>query len=208
MGKCDRGSLISSLPGTGRRPLAPVNPAGFPACSRRDCPTRPEYKNRKEIREVEALFIESITQANLIGVTTSALLTFGIGHLLGRQSILRLAGSQLNHIGRRVAQKGIVAVILIRIVPVAPFTIVNLVAGASPIRFRDFALGTVRGELPGLVGISLFVNQLSETVRQPSVMSVSMLAGVVLFLFLAGVALWRCLNRRANPSRPLATRET
>ena len=33
--------------------------------------------------------------------------------------------------------------------------------------------------------------------------SVSMLVGVVLFLFLAGVRLWRRLNGRAKPARPL-----
>ena len=74
----------------------------------------------------------------------------------------------------------------------------NLVAGASHIRFRDFALGTVLGEVPGLLGMSIFVDQVSETVRHPSVMSVGMLAGVVFLFFLAGIGLWRWLNRRAN----------
>ena len=92
----------------------------------------------------------------LLGMTMSALLTFWIGQLLGRQSIQRLAGARLNHLSRRLAQKGVVAVIIIRIVPVAPFTIVNLVAGVSHIRFRDFTLGTVLGELPGLLGICDF----------------------------------------------------
>ena len=56
----------------------------------------------------------------LIGMTASALLTFGIGHLLGRQSIRRLAGSRLNHLSRRLAQKGVLAVIVIRIMPSRP----------------------------------------------------------------------------------------
>lgn len=139
-------------------------------------------------------------------MTVSALLTFWIGHLLGRQSIRRLAGSRLGHLSRRLAQKGVLAVMVIRMVPVAPFTIVNLVAGASHIRFRDFALGTVLGELPGLLALSLFVDQVSQTVRHPSVMSVSMLVGVVLLLFLAGISLWRCLNGRTKPACPLPAR--
>jgi len=97
-------------------------------------------------------------------------------------------------------------VILIRIIPVAPFTIVNLVAGASHIRFRDFALGTVLGEVPGLLVLALFVDQVSETVRHPSMMSVSLLVGVVLFLFLSGVSLWRRLNGPAKPEGPLPAR--
>jgi uncharacterized membrane protein YdjX (TVP38/TMEM64 family) len=142
----------------------------------------------------------------LIGMTASALLSFWMGHLLGRQSIRRLAGSRLSHLSRRLAQKGVLAVILIRIIPVAPFTIVNLVAGASHIRFRDFALGTVLGEVPGLLVLALFVDQVSETVRHPSMMSVSLLVGVVLFLFLSGVSLWRRLNGPAKPEGPLPAR--
>ena len=88
--------------------------------------------------------------------------------------------------------------VVIRIMPVAPFTIVNLVAGASHIRFRNFALGTVLGELPGLLGIAIFIDQVSDTVRHPSVMNISMLAGVVCLFFLAGIGLWRRLNRRSN----------
>jgi len=141
----------------------------------------------------------------LIGMTVSALLTFGIGHLLGRQSIRRLAGSRLNHLSQRLGRKGVLAVIVIRIMPVAPFTIVNLVAGASHIRFRDFALGTVLGELPGLLIMSIFVDQVSETVKHPSVMSVGMLAGVVFLFFLAGTGLWRWLNRRATSLAARAT---
>ena len=144
----------------------------------------------------------------LIGMTASALVTFGIGHLLGRHSIQRLAGSRLNHLSRRLAQKGILAVVVIRIMPIAPFTIVNLVAGASHIRFRNFALGTVLGELPGLLGLAIFIDQVSDTIRHPSVMNISMLAWVVCLLFLAGIGLWRWLDRSANPARPRATRAT
>ena len=103
----------------------------------------------------------------LLGMTASALLTFWMGHLLGRQWIRRLAASRLSQLSRRLAQKGVLAVVLIRLVPVAPFTIVNLVAGASHIRFRDFALGTVLGEVPGLLVLALFMDRVSETVRPP-----------------------------------------
>ncbi len=142
----------------------------------------------------------------LLGMTASALLTFWMGYLLGRQWIRRLAGSRLSHLSRRLAQKGVLAVVLIRLVPVAPFTIVNLVAGASHIRFRDFALGTVLGEVPGLLVLALFIDRVSETVRHPSVMSVTMLVGVVLFLFMAGVSIWRRLNGSAKPARSFPAR--
>jgi phospholipase D1/2 len=142
----------------------------------------------------------------LIGMTVSALLTFWMGQLLGRQTIRRLAGSRLNDLSRRLAQKGVLAVMIIRMVPIAPFTIVNLVAGASHLRFRDFAVGTVLGEVPGLLALSLFIDQVNETVRHPSVMSVGMLIGVVLLLYLVGLSLWRSLHGSATPERSLRGR--
>ena len=39
----------------------------------------------------------------------------------------------------------------VRLVPVAPFTIVNLLAGAGHVRFRDFMIGTAVGMTPGII---------------------------------------------------------
>src|SRR5688572_20268036 len=47
---------------------------------------------------------------SFIGMTLSALLTFGIGHALGHDAVRRLAGSRLNKISRRLAQRGVLAI--------------------------------------------------------------------------------------------------
>ena len=78
----------------------------------------------------------------------SALAAYGLGSLLGRQKLNRLAGSSLNRLSRRLARQGVLVVAMMRIVPVAPFTVVNLAAGASHIGLRDFLIGTVFGMTP------------------------------------------------------------
>jgi phospholipase D1/2 len=133
---------------------------------------------------------------SFIGMTASALLLFGLGHLLGRPTVQRLSGSRLNTLSRRLGQRGILAVVTIRILPVAPFSIINLVAGASHIRLRDFLIGTVIGELPGLVGIALFVDQVSGAVRNPGPGSLLVLAGIVLLILLGGWGLRRWLRSK------------
>jgi hypothetical protein len=65
----------------------------------------------------------------LIGSLSGAALTYGIGHALGRDAVRRLAGSRLNSLSRRLARRGLLAV---RVIPVAPCTVVNLVAGPRP----------------------------------------------------------------------------
>ena len=81
----------------------------------------------------------------LIGMTASALLTFWIGRLLGRRLMDHLSGSWVHRISRTLAEKGLLTVVTLRILPVAPFSILNAVAGASHIRTRDFFIGTVLG---------------------------------------------------------------
>lgn len=129
---------------------------------------------------------------SFIGMTLSALLTFGIGHVLGHETVRRLAGSRLNRISRRLAQKGILAIIAVRIIPVAPFSLINMVAGASHIRVRHFFIGTLIGELPGLLGVSIFVDQIGEAVRHPGLGSFVALglAAVLIVLGVLGLRRW------------------
>lgn len=107
---------------------------------------------------------QSTITNSLVRVILSALLSFGIDHRLGHQTVRRLAGSRLEQLSQRLARQGLLTVIAVHIIPVAPFTVINLIAGASPIRLRDFLLGTVAGMLPGLLGIAIFIDQVSATI--------------------------------------------
>src|SRR5262249_47054904 len=80
---------------------------------------------------------------SVVGMTLSAMLTFGIGRLLGRRLMDPLSGSRVYRVSRALASRGILAVATLRIIPVAPFSIVNAIAGASHIRGKDFIIGTV-----------------------------------------------------------------
>lgn len=128
---------------------------------------------------------------SFIGMTLSALVTYGLGRLVGRDMVKHLAGRRLNRLSLRLAQKGVLTVVAIRILPVAPFTIVNMVAGASHIRFRDFLVGTVIGELPGLLALSAFFDQIWATIRNPGPTSFVILAAVIGAIIAGAIALRR-----------------
>ena len=136
----------------------------------------------------------------LIGMTLSALLTFGIGRLLGRRLMDHLSGSRVYRVSRALAAKGILAVVTLRILPVAPFSIVNAVAGASHIRAKDFFVGTVIGEMPGLLSLALFFDQVTETVRHPSPGSIGLLAAIAGIILLSVLGLGRWLANKARKS--------
>jgi uncharacterized membrane protein YdjX (TVP38/TMEM64 family) len=132
----------------------------------------------------------------LIGMTASAMVTFGIGHLLGRRLMDHLSGSWVHRISKSLAKKGILTVVTIRILPVAPFSILNAVAGASHIRSREFFIGTVLGELPGLVSLALFLDQVTETIRHPGPGSILLLIVVAVGIVLIAWGLGRWVSNR------------
>lgn len=136
----------------------------------------------------------------LAGALLSASVAYSIGMWLGRDTVRRLLGSRVNKLSRRIGKRGIIAMTIIRMLPIAPFTVVNIVAGASHIRFRDYLIGTVLGMAPGIFVTVTFVHNLAEAVRNPSVGTVSVLAGVAGLLIAVALFTKRMLTRKNNIS--------
>jgi phospholipase D1/2 len=91
-------------------------------------------------------------------------------------------GPRLNRIRRAITRHGVLAIATVRMVPVAPFTVVNLAAGASRIPFIDYMLGTILGMLPGLVLMSALGYQIFNVLTAPTPLNVS--------LFVLAVVAW------------------
>jgi phosphatidylserine/phosphatidylglycerophosphate/cardiolipin synthase-like enzyme/uncharacterized membrane protein YdjX (TVP38/TMEM64 family) len=130
------------------------------------------------------------------GTLLSAIATYGLGVLLGRDAVRRLAGARANRLSERIGERGIVTVMVLRLLPIAPFTIVNLVAGASHIRLRDYMIGSVLGMVPGILLTVTFAHQLVNAIRHPGVGSVAAMLAIGLALVGVSVLLQRWLGRR------------
>ncbi len=116
---------------------------------------------------------------SLVGCLMAAVLTYAVGRILGRDKVRRLTGSRLDRVKRRLADHGFVTMLTVRVLPIAPYTVVNIVAGASHIRFRDFFFGTILGMAPGILAITVFERQLELAIREPGAGSLGLLAAVV-----------------------------
>jgi phospholipase D1/2 len=127
------------------------------------------------------------------GAVASAAVTYAIGRRLGRDTVRRLAGDRLNRISKRLARRGVIAIAVLRLLPLAPFTIVNVVAGASHIGLRDFILGTVIGMAPGILATVVFVDRILEAVRNPGIGTFVSLAAVAGLLVAVAVVVRRRL---------------
>ncbi|MFZ7111012.1 MAG: VTT domain-containing protein [Desulfatiglandales bacterium] len=125
---------------------------------------------------------------SLAGCLLSALATYGVGRLLGRGGVSRIAGSRIRKVSKRLARHGVVAVTTVRIIPVAPFTVVNMVAGAGHIRLRDFIIGTLLGMTPGIIAMAVFETRIEAALQDPNAITILLLVSVVA-LFILGVFL-------------------
>jgi uncharacterized membrane protein YdjX (TVP38/TMEM64 family) len=134
----------------------------------------------------------------IIGATASAALTFGIGRRLGRETVRKLAGKRVNDLSRRLAKRGLIAIAFVRMLPIAPFSIVNVVAGASHIRWSDFLLGTVIGLLPGIVTMTFFVDRAIAALRDPGPDTIGLLALALALIIALAFVLRRMLRGRGR----------
>jgi phospholipase D1/2 len=132
------------------------------------------------------------------GTVTSGLVMFLIGGLLGREALYRMLGERWRHGLEGLRKRGLLAVVTFRLLPIAPFTLVNLAAGASGIRFVDFLLGTLIGMLPGLVLLSVMGDRIIRILAEPSAGDIAILVLCVAALIGLAVAAQAFLSRRGG----------
>ncbi|MDJ0389813.1 VTT domain-containing protein [Roseomonas sp. E05] len=103
-----------------------------------------------------------------VGALVSAFLTYLVGRRAGPDMLRKLMGPRINRISRGIARNGIMAVTMVRLMPVAPFTLVNLVAGAIRIPMLDYMAGTALGLAPGLLLMTALGDRLIRIMQAPS----------------------------------------
>ncbi len=136
------------------------------------------------------------------GSLLSAAVAYGVGRRLSRDHVRRLAGDRLNLITRRLARRGVLVIAALRLLPFAPFSIVNAVAGASHVRFRDFMAGTAIGLLPAIIITALVVNRARAVLVDPAPATWGALAVVVGLVALAASLVWRRFHVSSREELP------
>jgi len=113
------------------------------------------------------------------GSMASALVTFELGARYGHGPLQRLLGRWSSRVRRALDGRGVLAVAALRLIPVAPYTVVNVVAGASGIGRREFVLGSLIGLAPGLVLATVLGRSLRVAWEIPGAETLAMVAAVI-----------------------------
>lgn len=98
----------------------------------------------------------------MAGTLLVSVITYWIGRRLGREALLSHGGRRLNGLARRLAGRGIRTMAVINLLPLAPFTLTNMLAGAFHLRFRDYLAGSLVGIVPWVMGLTLLSSQVRE----------------------------------------------
>ncbi len=120
------------------------------------------------------------------GAMASAVATYAIGRWLGDKALRRFFGPQLNRISAGLLERGIMAVTLIRLIPGAPYMLVNFAAGALRIHPLDYVIGTALGLTPGFAVMAVLGRHAMDVIRDPTPLRIAPL--FILFLTSLGLS--------------------
>jgi uncharacterized membrane protein YdjX (TVP38/TMEM64 family) len=120
----------------------------------------------------------------IAGFTAGAMIAFGIARRLGRDEVAARLGERLGTLEEVFARRGVEATLVIRLLPVLPFTLANYGAGVTSVKAAHFALGTALGLVPSTVLAAVLGDALSDLGSPRSVVALSVWA------VLAAAGLW------------------
>lgn len=130
-----------------------------------------------------------------VGVLANATVTYAIGATLVRGTMHAAFGRTVQRVNAALKDRGVIAVAVIRNVPLAPFTLVNIAMGAVGVRLRDYLIGTALGIAPGIVAFSIFGHQLRAILSRPTFANVALLAVAILGWAALSVLLQALISR-------------
>jgi uncharacterized membrane protein YdjX (TVP38/TMEM64 family) len=113
------------------------------------------------------------------GLLASAALNYAIGAWLGREVLLNALGRRFDSTRSALMRRGLVTTAVVRAIPMSPFALVSVAAGASDIRFLDYLIGTAIGIMVPVVLLTVATEQTSRLLTEPGAMQFAVLAGVI-----------------------------
>lgn len=137
----------------------------------------------------------------MAGSLVSGWVGLRIGAWTGGHVFERMSRRAYRVVSKALQNHGLLAVAALRMVPIAPFTVVNVAMGATGLRSAAFLGGTFVGLLPGIVVLTMLGDRLREAWRDPEPANVALFVLFALLWLLLAWSLQRlvtALRRRAE----------
>ena len=116
------------------------------------------------------------TIISIIGNTLGASAAFFISRFFLKEYVTKNLYSKYPTIQKyeaRLFSKGIITILVLRLIPLFPFNILNYLLGVTQVKARDYLIGTAVGMIPGTIAYVYF----GKALRWPLMPCVKMARG-------------------------------
>ncbi|MGQ0651402.1 MAG: TVP38/TMEM64 family protein, partial [Betaproteobacteria bacterium] len=134
------------------------------------------------------------------GIMLAAMATYYAGRMMRRQTVLRFAGDRFEEAAKVLREHGIAAVFASNQIPVPPFFLQGIIAGAIRMSAWQYAVGSALGMAPGLLAATLFAGELRAWLEDPSTINWWIVAAAAVAFVAFGWWVRRWFTRRMRPA--------
>src|SRR5688572_24691839 len=138
---------------------------------------------------------------SLTGICFSSAVTWYMGRHMRRDTVRRLAGPRLDRMIDVLKKHGLVAMTLLRLVPIAPFAVESIVAGAIRMKLWHVVVGTAIGLLPGTLTTTVFGDAIETAVTGAGEVNWWFVGGALTVLAVGAWAVKRWFTRMERRMR-------
>lgn len=128
----------------------------------------------------------------MTGVLIAALVFYAWGRRIDEKRLRRWAGRRFDSLSKMLRKTGFMAFVTLGLLPVAPFAVEMLAAGALRARLRDLLPGVAVAHLPGMLSMTVLGDQIMAAISDGRQISPGVVVAVVVVL--AAIAIF---TRRA-----------
>jgi phospholipase D1/2 len=132
---------------------------------------------------------------SLAGICASSAVTWWMGLYMRRDTVRRLAGARLDRMAEVLKKHGLLAMTLLRLVPLAPFAVESIVAGAIRMKLWHVVVGTAIGLLPGTLTTTVFGDAIETAISGSGAVNWWLVGGAVTLLAAGAWAVKRWFTR-------------
>ena len=132
----------------------------------------------------------------LAGLLLAAAAAFWLGRMDRLNRLWAATDPALDTIATKLQGGGIYSVVVMRMLPIAPYTIVNLFAGSLGIRFSDFIMGSFIGLLPGMLTTVVLGDRLLVALRHFNWTNLGIVIALAAACIITALLLRRSVNGR------------
>jgi phospholipase D1/2 len=132
---------------------------------------------------------------SLVALLANAVVLYALGYYGNKKTLSVLDNNRFKHIQQKLSRHSFAAIVVLRLLPAAPYTVINLLAGAFHVPFGRYASGTLIGIIPSVIIMTLIGDQFKKIFQENlSQHPIIFLVAVIVLIALSAVV-WKQLSR-------------